>query len=264
MRNKTKQVLVIAGLDPSMGAGLGADITVIQELGVFVAGVVTVIVAQNSKRVSGVFPIETPVLGAELDSLIEDYDFDAVKISMMGSVENARYIEKIINTLDKPVVLDPIQKATTGGMLSNGDLLCETVEKILPNSKVVIPNIYEASFITGYEIKNLSDVRIAAKEIKKRGVEWVLIKGGHLKEDVLTDTLFDGENFFYYEHKKYGQDEIRGTGCILSSALTGYIALGYDIKEATAKAVDYVQEKIAESLVTGNGKAQAALYRKKD
>ena len=71
-------LLSIAGVDPSGGAGLFADLKTFAALGAYGTGVVAALTAQNTQGVTGVFPVPTAFIAQQIDTLLADVRIDAV------------------------------------------------------------------------------------------------------------------------------------------------------------------------------------------
>ncbi len=254
-----KTALTIAGFDPSSGAGLQADLKVFRGLGFYGLSVVTAITVQNSRSVEEVFPVDGGLIYRQLSCLAEDFDIDCVKIGMLfseGAVEAvlcflSRYEPKI-------VVLDPVIRSSSGKSLIEEKALKRLIEDVLPKVTVATPNIPEATAISNIDIRSIDDMKGAAHRLVRKGLKSVVITGGHFDEiDIgggssTLDLVFDGVNYLEIWGDKRG-GSFHGTGCIYSSALTVFLAKGYDLFESSERAKGFVKGALKDFLSVGKG-----------
>ena len=73
------RVMTIAGTDSSGGAGIAADLRTFAACGVHGCFAVTAVTVQNSLGVSGVHPIPSASVAAQVESVVTDIGLDAVK-----------------------------------------------------------------------------------------------------------------------------------------------------------------------------------------
>ena len=245
--------LTVAGSDPSGGAGIQADLNTFSRLGVYGMSVIVALTAQNTTGVTGVMDVPSEFVGKQWDSVMSDIPANAIKTGMLGNVSNivvtADMIEKYGVT---NVVVDPVMTSTSGATLLASDAIETLKQKLLPRALLVTPNADEARILTGVEVRGQDDMEEAARRLREMGPRFVLVKGGHLEGDAV-DLLFDGSVFNYFRSSRIGHTHIHGTGCVLSAAITAYLALGNPIEEAVRLAKDFITEAIATSLRIGKG-----------
>jgi hydroxymethylpyrimidine/phosphomethylpyrimidine kinase len=240
-----KNVLTIAGFDPSGWAGVSADLKTFAELGVDGAGAITALTAQNRQRVTAVEPVSPKFIRKEITTLLETTRFGAVKIGMLGSGEVAAMLLRLFKKKEfENVVLDPVLRATSGPrLLDAGGLL--GIKRLLPMVRVVTPNIDEAEALSGIKITGIADMERAAEKIHALGAKTVLVTGGHLA-GAPVDVLYERKGVTHFKGVRLrGRPErFHGTGCILSSALAAHLARGQSVKSATKAARKYLIETI--------------------
>ena len=62
-------------------------------------------------------------------------------------------------------------------------------DELLKRVSVITPNIPEAEFLTGLEVKDLEGMKTAGQKLVEMGAQAVMVTGGHLDKpiDVLCD-----------------------------------------------------------------------------
>lgn len=243
-----KTVLSIAGSDPSGGAGIQADLKTFCAYKVYGMAAITSLTAQNTVGVQDVFHVPAAFLVKQLKAIYEDIRIDAVKIGMMGTLENVIAVSRFIEETKVPnLVLDPVLISGSGRPLLEEDAIQILKDTLINLCTLVTPNLAEASILTGMKVSDVNSMKEAASSIiSKTGVKNVLIKGGHLDSEAV-DIFFDGVKFETYEAPKV-QKSTHGTGCTLSSAIAAGLAQGLDIKMAVSKAKEYVLNGIKSGL----------------
>jgi hydroxymethylpyrimidine/phosphomethylpyrimidine kinase len=246
-----KVALTIAGSDPTGGAGLQADLKVFRSFKVHGLSVVSAITAQNTEEVISVFPVGQDSFKKQLHTLLSDIRPDAVKMGMLYSNWAVEIVEEIIKEYSLGnFVIDPVTVSSSGISLVAEGTLDALRERLFPLSKVITPNIYEASVLTGIRVEDKKGMEEAAKVLKGLGPEGVIITGGHLKE-VAVDLYYDGE--FHYMKSKKIEGEYHGTGCVFSSAITASLALGNTPIESVVKAKEFTVKAIKKAYYPGKG-----------
>lgn len=247
-----KIALTIAGSDPTGGAGLQADLRTFRAMGVYGVSVPSVLTAQDTGGVYGIQEIPSDFFTEQLDTLLKDIRPDAVKTGMLYSTEIIKIIsEKFRGYSLQNLVIDPVTVSSTGVLLVQERTLDAAKNVLFPLAKVITPNIYEASVLTGTDIRNEKDMKEAMLKLRAYGPEAVIITGGHMEEKA-EDVLFDGNDFLYLENEKL-QGEYHGTGCVFSSVITACLAAGYSVREAFVKAKEFVWNAMRSAVVLGKG-----------
>lgn len=252
-----KTALTIAGSDSSGGAGIQADLKTFSALGVFGMSVITAVTAQNTTGIFAVEDISREVVEKQIQAIFEDIKVDAVKIGMVSRTETILAIaDKLPHYQTKNIVVDPVMISKSGCNLLKPEAREAMISKLLPLALLVTPNLPEAEVLSSLPVKNLQDMEKAAQVIRQMGPQYVLVKGGHLKEGVkesAVDVLYDGKSFRYYERPRVLTKNTHGTGCTLSSALAANLARGYAVEEAVALAKEYITIAIMHSFSLGKG-----------
>ena len=248
-----KHCLTIAGSDSCGGAGIQADLKAFSANGTYGMSVITAITAQNTQGVFDVQDITPSVIAHQIEAIFDDIHVDAVKIGMVSRPET---IEIIAQTLKKyplpPLVVDPVMISKSGYDLLRPEAKKALIELLIPMATLITPNLPEAEVIVGYTIDTVELMQKAAKDLHQLGCKYVLVKGGHLKDDA-TDVLFDGESFYLLHSPRLDSINTHGTGCTLSSAIAANLAKGLALKEAVECAKAYITEAIEHGFVLGKG-----------
>jgi hydroxymethylpyrimidine/phosphomethylpyrimidine kinase len=246
-------VLVIAGFDPSGGAGIAADLKTISAHNLYGVAAMTALTVQSTKGVVSVHPIPSATLRAQLDALVADVKPVAIKIGMLANRGNAQVVAEFLDAHKfTNIVLDPVIKPSSGGidLLDAGGVKFLT-EELLKRANLVTPNIAEAALLSGLPIKDLAGMEAAARKIVERGAKAVIVKGGHMEKPV--DVLFDGTEMFTFGGDQVKTLNTHGSGCTFASAIASQLATGRALREAVLLAKTYVQKAIEHGYAIGKG-----------
>lgn len=264
-------VLTIAGLDPSGGAGILADVKAMSACGTYGMAVVAALTAQNTCGVTGWQPVAPDFVRAQIDAIFEDIRVDAVKIGMLGTPEVIEAVAQALERHRPPfVVLDPVMVAKGGDRLLAEEAETALCERLLPLTSVITPNLPEAAVLACEpEIRERAEMPALAKKLLGRlaAGAWVYLKGGHLTESASPDFLLSRETSFTFDAPRIATKNTHGTGCTLSAAIAAQLGRGESVPEAVQKAKAYVYEAIAraDELEVGHGHGPtnhfAALWR---
>ncbi|HAM52692.1 MAG TPA: bifunctional hydroxymethylpyrimidine kinase/phosphomethylpyrimidine kinase [Nitrospiraceae bacterium] len=247
-----KSVLTIGGSDPSGGAGLQGDLKVFKTFGVHGLSVPAALTAQNTSGVEAILPVEKGFFTRQIDVLLRDIRPDALKAGMMYSGWAVEVIAEKIKAFSLTnFVLDPVTVSSTGISLVDEGTLDKIREILFPLSRVITPNIYEASVFTGMNIEDEASMQDAAIVLKKMGPEVVVITGGHL-ERVTLDMYYDGNDFHEIESEKIS-GEYHGTGCAFSAAIAASLAIGHPPLDSVRRAKEFVTGAIRKAHHLGKG-----------
>ena len=248
--------MTIGGSDCSGGAGIQADIKTFSALGVYGTSVITAVTAQNASGVQAKHEVPVELVESQIQSIMSEASDKGITVdyAKTGMLYSSAMIETVAKHLKRhkiPFVVDPVMKAGSGGILLADNALNTLVKLLLPICEVVTPNVPEARFISGLEIRNKEDAKDAAVKIHELGASAVIIKGGHLTHEIAagkaTDLIYDGD--FEELSGEYIKPEkgkiIHGAGCSFSAALTAELAKGENLRHAAASAKKFVHDAIA-------------------
>lgn len=237
-------VLSIAGLDPSGGAGIVADIRTIAAFGCFPAAALTSITFQNTTGVFGAEHQTAATLRAQVEPIVQDLEVAGAKTGMLPTAEIVAEVARLFAAEKLPApVVDPVIVATSGDVLIDDEALHILKEKLFPLARVVTPNVPEAERLSGISIQTASDMRRAAEAIRSLGARAVLVKGGHTTE--ATDILLtENGDFVEFREEFIEVGEVHGSGCTLSAAIAACLGKGMTLEEAVGAAKNYVTNAI--------------------
>ncbi len=247
------KALTIAGSDSSGGAGIQADLKTFSRLRVYGMSVITALTAQNTRGISAVMDIPAEFVGQQLDAVAADIPPDALKTGMLRSAEIVETVAvKVGEHQLKNLVIDPAIRSKSGATLLDSDAIGMLKQRLLPLALMITPNIDEAEMLARIPIRSLDDMENGAKVIHDLGVQYVLIKGGHLEGDPV-DLLFDGERFDRFGGTRIPALDTHGTGCVLSAAIAAHLALGESVVESVRLSKVLITEAIRHGLRIGHG-----------
>jgi hydroxymethylpyrimidine/phosphomethylpyrimidine kinase len=230
-------VMSIAGVDPSGGAGVFADLKTFQAIGVYGTGIVTALTAQNPYKFFSTLPVNETYIEEQIDAVMDSYEVEFIKTGMLYSPEIIKLVSRKVKEYDLKAVVDPVMVATSGGDLTKEDIAKALNKYLLPQAILTTPNIAEAEKLTGTKIDSRTSAEKASRIMKCNNI----ITGGHL--DGLNTLNIDGEVSFK-KQELIETDNLHGTGCNLSAAIAAYLAKGNDLKDSILKSLDYVYEGI--------------------
>ncbi|WP_262694928.1 bifunctional hydroxymethylpyrimidine kinase/phosphomethylpyrimidine kinase [Kordiimonas aquimaris] len=249
------RVLIIAGSDPSGGAGIQADIKTVTMLRQYAATAVTAITVQDTCGVSDVLGLEPALVAAQIKAVLNDIGADAVKTGMLHSADIVKVVISAIedSSWAGPLVVDPVMVATSGDRLVDDEALDIIRSELLPRASLVTPNLPEACVLTGESVSSVDDMKRVADKLLSLGPKAVLLKGGHLNAAMLTDLLVTHDGTFEISSEKITTPHTHGTGCTLASACAAMLAGGMNIEEAFHAAHAFVREAILKAPELGRG-----------
>ncbi|KRL84558.1 bifunctional hydroxymethylpyrimidine kinase/phosphomethylpyrimidine kinase [Ligilactobacillus equi] len=245
-------VLSIAGSDSSGGAGIQADIKAIMANGGFAMTAITAMTAQNTQGVTAIIESSPEFLQAQIATVFTDIYPLAIKVGMVPSPELMQVIAQELSLYQaNNVVLDPVMVATSGAQLMKSETL-DALKALARQATLITPNIDEAQILAEMEIRNATDMEVAAQKLTQELGCAVLVKGGHLVNDA-NDVFAQGNQVLWLNGQKINNSNTHGTGCTLSSAIAANLAHGEDLIPAIQKAKKYLSGILASQLDLGLG-----------
>lgn len=251
-KTMAKDLISIAGWDPSGGAGVLLDLRVFERLGHRGSGVLTAVTAQEAGRVSRVFPMTAAAVVAQFERLAEGRAVDGLKVGMLATLANLRAVARILDRqAGRPRVLDPVLRSTSGAFLLEKKAWPRFLDAMGGKAELITPNLDEAAAMTGLPVRSVAEMKQAAEKIHLRSGLPCLLKGGHL-EGQAVDVLFDGREFTAFPHVRLPR-RVHGTGCFLASAILGYLAEGRPLKESCGLGIFRTGQAIRSAKPAGPG-----------
>lgn len=250
------RVLIVAGSDSGGGAGIQADIKATSALGAYAMTAIAALTAQNTCGVFGVVPVDPDFVALQMRLVIEDIGVDAIKLGMLGDTGVIEAVARTVETMapNVPMVVDPVMVAKGGHALLAPEAADTLRRRLLPLATVATPNIPEAEALTGLVIGDVDGMRAAARTILGCGPGAVLLKGGHMEGDALTDLLVTADGTeTAFAGPRIDTPHTHGTGCTMASAIAAGLAAGMTLVDSVARARAYVFEAIRSAPGLGRG-----------
>ncbi|MGH2723965.1 MAG: bifunctional hydroxymethylpyrimidine kinase/phosphomethylpyrimidine kinase [Actinomycetota bacterium] len=246
--------MTIAGSDSGGGAGIQADLKTFQALGVWGMSAITAVTVQNTKGVSGYEELSPETVGDQVRAVVTDIGVDAAKTGMLASAPIIEAVaDAVAETRVPNLVVDPVFVSKHGHSLLREDAVDALRTRILPLAALVTPNLPEAAGLSGLEVRTEEDMERSGRAILDLGPTAVLVKGGHLEGDRVTDLLVTADGSEPLTAERIDTPHTHGTGCVLSAAIAAYLARGEDLREAVARGKEFVTEAIRAALEIGQG-----------
>ena len=232
-------VLVFAGLDPSGGAGLAADVLAIAAQGAHALPVATALTVQDNNRVHAVQAVDAGFVLAQAQALVDTVDIRAVKLGIPGSRANARAIAGLLRALrardpQLPIVLDPVLASGHGDALAEDDPV-GIVNELLPLATIALPNEPEASAVGDFPCAHL------------------LLTGGHGEGSVVENRWYTHGQLVRRWCWARLPGAFHGSGCTLAASLAGRLAHGQTMAAALGAAQAYCHDALARAFAIAPG-----------
>ncbi|EHJ94386.1 bifunctional hydroxymethylpyrimidine kinase/phosphomethylpyrimidine kinase [Vreelandella boliviensis] len=224
--SRLRNVLTIAGSDPSGGAGLQGDLKTFSALGVYGTNVITAVIAQNTCGVASVHPVSPQAIREQLEHLLDDVAIEAVKIGMVASREVAEVIADVLRQRrPRWIVLDPVMVAKSGDILVDDEGIRAVRDILVPLADVITPNLPEAAVLLDTPSPTSLDAMEAMLPgLTQLGAPYVVLKGGHLRGATCPDLLATPNGHEWLPASRIDTDNLHGTGWALSSAIAACLA----------------------------------------
>jgi len=252
--SKKPIILSISGHDPSGGAGIQADIETINDLDCQACSIISCLTVQDSSSVQRLIPLSADDMLEQADMLFNDMPIAVIKIGLCGSTDAVLAIEKILQSHPNiPVVFDPVLACGDGTALASAALIKDLIQRLIPLATVLTPNSLEASKLLATSANH--SIEKNALELLALGPKYVLITGGHLSGEHVSNQLFHQQQLISTCQWPRQPGEFHGTGCTLASAIAALIALGNPIPEAVEQAQAYANQAIKQAHQVGKGQA---------
>jgi hydroxymethylpyrimidine kinase/phosphomethylpyrimidine kinase len=259
--------LTIAGLDPSGGAGIIADIKTFTAFGCFATAAVTSLTYQNTTGVFGAAHQSANSVRAQVMPLVQDFSIACVKTGMLPTQEIIREVARLFRETELPApVVDPVARSTSGYDLIDEEALASLIKELLPLARILTPNIPEAERLTGLRVTDEEGMRRAAQRLREMGARAVLVKGGHLpaqgtvdggqkagQKSSVPDLLDDEGHVTVFRLERVETNSTHGTGCTLSAAMAACLGLGLSLEDSIRRAKRFVTDALRHAPGLGQG-----------
>jgi len=249
--------LTVAGLDPSGGAGIIADIKTFTAFGCFATAAIASVTFQNTTGVFGAVHQTADSVRQQIEAVFDDFEVAAVKTGMLPTREIIETVAEILAERGvQRLVVDPVVRSTSGFDLIDDEALQAVIEKLFPLATIITPNIPEAERIAKITIGSSGDISAAAQIMQRLGAKNVLIKGGHgtnAESRKAIDYLFTGDSVESFEADFISTTATHGTGCTLAAAIAANVGLGFDLSESVRTSKGFVTEAIRTAPMIGKG-----------
>lgn len=255
------RAMTVAGTDSGGGAGVSADLRTFAACGVHGCVAVCAVTVQNTVGVRGVHQIPPSVVADQITCVAADIGLQAVKTGMLAGTEIIEAVAAACDDAsvgagrDTPLVIDPVAASMHGDPLLASSALDAFRTLLFPRATILTPNLDEVRLLVGVDVHDREGQREAARALHKFGPAWVLVKGGHLREDVdvCVDLLYDGREFTELPGPRFDTGNTHGGGDTMAAAIASRLAWGDTVPDAVAFAKRYLVEAVRHSFPLGAG-----------
>ncbi len=245
-------ILSIGGSDPSSGAGIQSDIKTFSSFNIHGLTVITAITGQNTIRFGMVEPVSKEILENQIQTVVSDFKIDGIKIGMVYNSQIIKVIYQQLKKLKIPIIVDPIIKSTTGGILLKNSAIKDFQKFIIPLATIITPNEFEAKIISNMKTDSKISPKKMAEKIQKMGSKNVVITGIKTKNNEISDFVLEkNKNYFISGQKIINTNH--GSGDNYSAAAIFALVKNKNIEKALRFAKQITQESIRNSKKIGKG-----------
>ncbi len=245
-------LLSIGGSDPSSGAGIQSDVKTFSEFNAYGLTVITAITSQSTSDFGMVEPVSQKILKDQLESVISDFKIDGIKIGMVFNSQSIKTIYSKLKKIKVPIVIDPVIKSTTGGMLIEKSAMSDFQKYMIPLATVITPNRFEAEILSKIKINSKNTMQKSAKTIQRMGAKNVIITGIEDKENHISDFIIEKNSTYNITGKKI-KSVNHGSGCNYSAAMIYSMSDGKTIKESALFAKKFTYNSVKNARKIGKG-----------
>ncbi|MET3589408.1 hydroxymethylpyrimidine/phosphomethylpyrimidine kinase [Bartonella silvatica] len=246
-------ILIVAGTDPTGGAGIIRDIETAAHFQIKASLAITCVNVQDDNHVAEICPMSEKLVATQMRTALKANSISAIKIGMTGTQAIITAISDVLEEYPHiPVILDPVLVASSGGKLTTEKIIEKMTNKLLPHIDLLTPNRDELALLS--QSPRASHHKQAIQQAKKLlsfGPRSILIKGGHANDPLATDSLIDKTNVIDISTPRL-TGTMRGTGCILSSAIAAHLALNKSMTESVKSAKIYIQTLLSDHCKISN------------
>lgn len=242
-----RHMLIVAGSDSSGGAGIARDVETVSAFGLRSCLAVTAVTVQTHDAVERVAQMAPDLIAAQMRAAFDANAIVAVKIGMLGTADAVNAVASVLASRPPlPVVLDPVLASSSGRALLTADAVAHLKRKLMPLCSLVTPNLPELALLGGVSIStNEGEIVRLARELVDAGGPALLVKGGHGDGDFSTDLLVRMGRLPLQFAAPRLDVQMRGSGCMLASAIAARLGLGDDLETAVARGKDHVFDRLS-------------------
>ena len=251
-KGKTMNLLSIGGSDPSGGAGIQSDIRNFESLNTHCATVITAITSQNTSSFGMIEPVSPEILKDQLESVMSDFKIEGIKIGMVYNSQIIKLLHKKLKNSRIPIVIDPVIKSTTRGLLIEKSAIKDFQKLLIPLATIITPNRYEAEILSRKKINEKNTLEKTAKILQKMGAKNIVITGIETEDDLISDFVQEREKNYFISGNKISKIN-HGSGCSYSAAMIFALASHKTIREAAKFAKKFTYNSIKNAKVLGKG-----------
>ncbi len=249
-----KVALTVAGSDSGGGAGIQADLRTFAAHGVHGTSALTAVTAQNSVGVIAWTALDPAMVVAQMEAVATDMPVAAAKTGMLASAAIVAAVADAAGRLRlAPLVVDPVMVAKSGDRLLDAAAERAYAERLVPRATLLTPNLHEAAALLGRPVRDVAEMREAARDLRALGAAAVLVKGGALAAEAV-DVFFDGARLLELSAPRVDTPNVHGTGCALSAAICARLARGDELLDAVRGAKAWLGEALRRSYAVGRGR----------
>jgi len=245
-------LLSIGGSDPSSGAGIQSDIKAFSLFNTHCLTVITTITSQNTSSFGMIEPVSEKILKNQLESVMSDFKIDGIKIGMVYNSQIIKILYHKLKKLKIPIVVDPVIKSTTGGLLIKSSAIKDFQKFLIPLATVITPNKFEAEILSKTKINTKNTPKKIAKMIQKMGAKNVIITGIDTKKNQISDFVLEKSNEYFISGNKISKIN-HGSGCNYSAAIIFALAENKSIRESAKFAKQFTYNSIKNAKNIGMG-----------
>jgi len=254
-------LLSIGGSDPSSGAGIQSDIKVFYSFDVHGLTVITSITGQNTSTFGMIEPVSQKILKNQLESILTDFKIDGVKIGMVFNSQIIKTLYQELKKLKIPIVVDPVIKSTTGGLLIEKSAIKDFQKYIIPLATIITPNKFEAEILSKTKISAKNSLKKIGKIIQKMGARNVVITGIKGKNNQIIDFVLENNRNYTISGDFIARNN-HGSGCNYSAAILFALAKNKSIQESLRFAKEFTYKSIKNAKKVGKGISVTDIYEK--
>lgn len=253
MSASERVVLVVAGHDPTSGAGVDADRAAIEHFGARARTIVTAWTDQDGSRLRSVVPRPAAVWLAEARAELARSRCRALKTGLLANPEHVCAAASLARAMvGRPVVVDPLLAASGGEAFLDADGVAALLGELVPLGVILTPNVPELARLAGEDpahlARDLAARERAAHALLARGARAIVVKGGHGEEDPLVDLVLErGSGAIRLAHPRARGLRIHGSGCRFSSGIAASLANGTALARAVEEAGLWLSELIRQA-----------------